>query len=91
MTAISLLLAIAAFALFGLATDKHHQRQFRQRPTGRRAMRMRGAAWAMIAAAFASAVAAQGWIFGPILWAGTIMLGAGVAFVCLNVRPTPDR
>jgi hypothetical protein len=87
MTLACILCAIAGFALFGLAVDTHHQRRLRARPSRFRQRRMRAAAWAMIALAFVPAIASAGWVFGPILWVGAIMLGAAVVFLTLNFVP----
>lgn len=89
MTVIALILTTLAFALFGLATDTHHQRRLGKRPDAVTALRMRGGAWAALAMAFPLAVAAQGWVFGPILWVGLLMLGAGMVFLALNLIPAP--
>ncbi|WP_343520170.1 DUF3325 family protein [Sphingomonas sp.] len=89
MTAIALILTTLAFALFGLATDAHHHKRLGKRPDAVTALTMRGGAWAALAAAFPFAIAAQGWVFGPILWVALLMLGAGLVFLALNLIPGP--
>jgi len=93
MSLLSLLCAVAAFLLFGLATDEHHQRRFGRRldPASRRRMRVAG--WLLVAAAFPPALLANGPVFGPIFWAGVLMLGAGIVFLTLNLslRRRTDR
>ncbi len=87
MTALSCLLSTLAFALFGLATRDHHLRRLRKPLDRVLALRLRAGAWAALAAAFPPAVAAQGWVFGPILWVALLMLGAGAVFLALNLVP----
>lgn len=87
MTIIALFATIAAFALFALSTDEHHQRRLGRRPPARLRHRLRLWAWAAVALAFVSAIIARGWIYGPILWFGVLMLGAGLVFLALNLVP----
>lgn len=89
MTVLALILTVLAFALFGLATDVHHRRWRGKVPDTVTALTMRGAAWAALAAAFPFAILAQGWVFGPILWAALVMLGAGLVFLALNFISAP--
>ncbi|MDP5279374.1 DUF3325 domain-containing protein [Sphingomonas sp. DG1-23] len=93
MSLLSLLCAVAAFLSFGLATDEHHQRRFGRRPDPGLRRQMRIAGWLLVAAAFPFAVLASGAVFGPILWAGVLMLGAGIVFLALNLYAPrgPDR
>ncbi|AQR73648.1 DUF3325 domain-containing protein [Sphingomonas sp. LM7] len=91
MSLITLLFAIGAFALFGFATDEHHQRRLNKRPDIATKKRLRIAAWVLIVAAFPPALAASGGVFGPILWAGMLMLGAGIVFLILNLSPAWRR
>ena len=58
MTALAFLLALLAFALFGLSTDEHHRKRLGARPDAVTVLRLRGAAWAAVAAAFPFAIAA---------------------------------
>ena len=88
MTLIAILCATLALALFGLSTDAHHQRRFGTRPQPQRQRGMRMAAWAAVAICFPLAVASHGWVFGPILFAGILMLGAGLVFLALNLIRT---
>lgn len=87
MIALAMLLAVAGFAGFGLSTDAHHRRWFGGKPTSAGKGVLRGAAWLALAAAFVAAIAAQGWVFGPMLWFGCIMFGAGAVFLFLNLAP----
>lgn len=87
MTALALLLALITFAAFGLSSHAHHRRWFNGRITSAGKGVLRGAAWLTLALSFVAAVAASGWIFGPILWTGVIMLAAGVVFLFLNLAP----
>lgn len=89
MTALAFILATLAFALFGLSTDEHHRKRLGSRPDAVTVLRMRGSAWAALAAAFPFAIGAQGWVFGPILWVALLMLGAGIVFLALNLIPAP--
>lgn len=85
MTLLCQLCAILAFALFGLADDAHHQRRFGHRASAVVKRRMRAAAGILVVAAFPAAILARGWVFGPILWSGALMLGAGIIFLSLNL------
>lgn len=87
MTILATLLALAAFLLFGLASDRQHEPRFGRRLAARDARRWRGAGWALLAAAFVSAIVARGWVFGPVLWTGLVVAGAAVSFLCLNLQP----
>jgi len=87
MSIVSLLLAMAGFVLLGLATDMHHCRRFGYSLQGRRCTMLRMGGWLALVASVAPAILARGWIFGPILWVGAIMAGAGVAFLTLNLLP----
>lgn len=93
-----MILATLAFALFGLATHEHHRKRLGRALDPVVATRLRAGAWTALAAAFLPAVVAQGWVFGPILWIASVMLGAGLAFMALNFlpgrimrRPSGDR
>ena len=90
MNILSLLLATAAFVLLGLATDAHHRRRFGCCPQARRRRILRTGGWLALVASVVPAILARGWIFGPILWAGAIMAGAGIAFLALNFIPPRD-
>jgi hypothetical protein len=88
MSAIALLLATAAFALFGLATEQHHRARLGRIPSVVTKRQLRLYAWVALALAFPASVTARGWIMGPILWSGYVMLGAGLIFLALNFLPT---
>ena len=90
MSVLSLLLATAAFVLLGLATDAHHRRGFGACPQAKRRRMLRTGGWLALIASVVPAMVARGWIFGPILWAGAIMAGAGIAFLALNFIPARD-
>lgn len=81
------MLTTAAFLLLGLATDAHHRRRFDATvgPALRRMLRING--WAILVISAAPAILIRGWIFGPILWTGALMTGAGLAFMVLNFVP----
>lgn len=87
MSILSLLLATAAFALLGLATDAHHRRRFGTHPTASQRRILMIGGWLALVASVMPAMLARGWVFGPILWAGAIMAGAGIAFLALNFIP----
>jgi hypothetical protein len=91
MTLVTLLLALAGFLLFALATDEHHQRRLGRRPDAGTRRRMRLAAWVSSVAALPPAIMAHGAVFGPILWAGMLMLSAGIVFLALNLSPAWRR
>lgn len=87
MSLLSLLFAVAAFLMFGLATDEHHQRSFGRRPDPAVRRRMRIAGWLSVGAAFPPALLGNGAVFGPILWVGVLMFAAGIVFLALNLSP----
>jgi hypothetical protein len=87
MSLFALLLCVAGFASFGLATDQHHRLRFGRTAPAAIKRQMRRGAWAAIALAFPISVAARGWVVGPILWSAWAMLGAGIAFLALNLLP----
>ncbi|MET1756312.1 DUF3325 domain-containing protein [Novosphingobium sp. RD2P27] len=87
MTVLALAATLLAFALLGLSTDAHHGRRFGRRQTPERKRRMRLAGWISLAIALVPAVASRGWVFGPVLWLGLLMLSAGVVFLFLNFAP----
>lgn len=84
MTMLGLLAAILAFGLLGLATDAHHGRWLRARPSGARKRLMRRGAWLLIAACLLLSIGAQGFVFGPVIWVSLVMLGAAIVFLTLN-------
>lgn len=87
MSLFALLLCIAGFAFFGLATDQHRRLRFGRTAPAATKRQMRRRAWAAIALALPISVAARGWVVGPILWSACAMLGAGVVFLALNLLP----
>jgi di/tricarboxylate transporter len=89
MTALALFFAVAAFAALALATDAHHGRWLHARPSPVRKRRLRAGGWIALAASFALAVAGRGWVQGPVVWTGLIMLAAGVVFLFLNLGRQP--
>lgn len=91
MTILSLLLAAVAFGLLGLATDAHHRRRFGCLPDPARRGVLRYGGWLALVASVLPAILARAWIFGPILWAGAVMAGAGIAFLALNFLPPRVR
>lgn len=87
----TLVLATLAFALLALATDAHHLARFGRRPLPPLKRAMRAGAWGALALGFVAGVAAHGWVFGPLHWAGAVMLGAGLVFLALNLLPQRRR
>ena len=87
MSIVSLLLTTAAFGLLGLATDAHHRRRFGHCPQAAQRRLLRNGGWLALVGSVVPAILSRGWIFGPILWAGVVMAGAGIAFLALNVIP----
>lgn len=85
MTLLALILATFGFALFAVASEPH-ARRFAFVPVGNAPRRRwRRAGWIALIAALPPSVAASGWVFGPVLWSGLVMLGAGLVFVTLNL------
>lgn len=87
MSLFGCILAAVAFLLLGLATDGHFRRLCGQPPGSAWRARFRTGGWALMALSAVPMVAAQGWILGPVAWTGALMLGAGIAFLILNLAP----
>ncbi len=87
MTLLCVLSAVAAFALFGLSTDNHHNKRFKQRLTLTRSRTFRRTAWLLVALCAALAFAAQGPVYGAVFWLGALSFGAACAFLFLNFAP----
>ncbi|MXP27027.1 DUF3325 family protein [Altererythrobacter indicus] len=87
MIALAFILLVAAFLAMGLADKQHGAKRLPRRPTPETARRMQRTGRVLIAASFPPAIAAEGWIFGPVLWSGLLMAGAGAAFLALNFLP----
>ncbi|MFD1951562.1 DUF3325 domain-containing protein [Sphingomonas arantia] len=85
MILLAFIAAVVAFGLLGLATDAHHGRWLRARPSGTRKRLMRRGAWCLIAVCLLLSIAARGLVFGPVAWVGLVMLGAAVAFLVINL------
>lgn len=68
------LVALAAFLLFATAMDRR----------ARRAPLLRTTAWTSVALDFALCLHAQGAVFGPIAWVGTLMAAAAAVFCLVN-------
>lgn len=87
MSLLCILAAVAAFALFGLSTDNHHNRRFARRLTMRRSRDMRRLAWLLVALCLALAFAAKGPVYGAVFWLGALSFGAAFVFLVLNLAP----
>jgi len=87
MILLSLICAVAAFGMLGLAMNDHHQKRLGGRPTPERKRRLRISAYLALVASAPFAIASHGWIFGPVVWSGEIMLGAAIVFLALNFLP----
>lgn len=90
MSVLCVLVAVAAFALFGLSTDNHHKKRFTERLTMKRSRDMRRMAWLLVIACFFLAFAAKGPIYGAVFWLGALSLGAAIVFLTLNLVPARD-
>lgn len=90
MSALTLALSALAFTLFGLSTAEHYRRRLGRAPAVVMVRCMRLGAWAALLLSFPPAILAQGWVFGPILWTGSVMLGAGLLFLALNLLPSGE-
>nr|WP_280742647.1 DUF3325 domain-containing protein [Sphingomonas jejuensis] len=83
------MLATVGFGMLGLATDAHYRRRFGLLPAPERKRRMRAIGWILLALSLMPPVIGSGWIFGPVLACGTVMTGAGISFLLLNLLPAP--
>uniref|UniRef100_UPI0035C9C933 DUF3325 domain-containing protein n=1 Tax=uncultured Sphingomonas sp. TaxID=158754 RepID=UPI0035C9C933 len=91
MTAAPFILAIVAFLLFGIATDRHHGQRLRRPCPRQRARALRAAGWICLAIGFLLSLHVWGGVFGPIGWMATVMSGAVAAFCALNFVPVRKR
>jgi hypothetical protein len=82
---------LVAFILFGVATDRHHERHFGCRPQPGVAQRCRTAAWTSLVVGLGAALASWGTVFGTVAWIGLVMAGAAASFLLLNFSPQADR
>ena len=80
-------LAFAGAALLCLAMNRHHAQVFKTHPDRPRRLYLRGGGVGLLAAAFATAGAAQGWAVGTVEWVGAIGLAAIVLNVLHGFRP----
>lgn len=87
MSPLCVLVAVAAFALFGLSTDNHHNKRFAARLTMKRSRDMRRLAWLLVAVCLALAFAAKGPVYGAVYWLGALSFGAATVFLALNLVP----
>lgn len=89
----ALVLSFAGFLAFGMATRRHYEARYRATPPAALVRKMRAIAWALLLLAAVCACLDQGLIFGPVLWSGTVMIAAALAFLRLNreevLRPEP--
>jgi len=90
MIAATFAVALAAFVLFALATDRQHRARFGDPLPARRQIVLRGGAWACIVIDFGLAWLAWGGVFGPVGWLAMLMVGAAASFIVLNFL-LPDR
>ncbi len=81
------LLAFAGFAAFCVSMTKHQVETVGRRLAPREQTLAKAAGAAGLGAAFACAVLAEGWRFGPVLWSGLIMLAALGLTLLLAYRP----
>ncbi|MDO7840837.1 DUF3325 family protein [Sphingomonas immobilis] len=87
MITLCLIVAVAAFACFALATDPHHRKRIGGPCPKPRVKALRAAAWGLLGIGFVLAMLAWGPVFGAIGWAGAIMAGAAATFLFLNFGP----
>ncbi|MPT46936.1 MAG: DUF3325 domain-containing protein [Sphingobium sp.] len=84
-------LCMLAFVLFGLTNDEHHRRWLGRRPDKERKLRLKYAASLALVAAFFVTCAGLGWVMGPVIWSGEIMLAAGLIFLSFNFAPASKK
>lgn len=89
MTLAALSLCFAAFALLCVGLPRHYAVLYgSERAAPRRLRGLRASGWALLALAFAAAVAAEGWNRGPLLWLGGLTVaGTALALGLLPYRP----
>ncbi len=91
MITIVLLLALASFGAFGLASDGHFQRVVGRRASASTKLRCRIAAWLGLMMSAAASIKIQGFGLGLVSWFGFIMLAAGTVSVALNFFVTKQH
>ena len=82
-----LLFAYAGFAAICASMAKHQAELLGLKLQGPEPTRLRLAGAAALTAAFACAVFAKGWKFGPVEWCGAIMLAATALTLALPYGP----
>ncbi len=87
MTILCLICAVVAFTFFGFASGQHHQQRLGSRLTIERKRWLKRLAWVAVALSLVLAFAAQGAIYGAILWLGALSFGAATVFLVLNLAP----
>lgn len=91
MITVALLLALASFGAFGLASDGHFQRVVGRRASASTKRRCRVTASMGLMMSAAASIMIQGFGLGLVSWFGFIMLAAGTVFVALNFFVTRQR
>lgn len=80
----ALVMSCAGFLAFGMATRRHYEAWYHVPLPAGLARKLRVFAWALLILAAVCAFLDQGPIFGPVLWSGTVMIGAALAFLMHN-------
>ena len=80
----ALAMSCAGFLAFGMGTRRHHEARHHAPPPAGLVRRLRTTAWTLLILAAVCAFLDQGPVFGPVLWSGTVMIGAALVFLKLN-------
>lgn len=91
MEILGFLLALIAFGLFGLVNDDHYRDLFGKRPDKLMKKRLKQGASVVLILSFFATCLGRGWVMGPVIWTGEIMLAAGVVFLSFNFMPKDKK
>ncbi len=80
-------LAYAGLAALCLAMDRHHRQVAGRGIRPRATLALRLAGTAILVLSFAAAIAADGWVFGPVAWCGGLTAAALALVFLLPYRP----
>ncbi|MCV0382787.1 MAG: DUF3325 domain-containing protein [Erythrobacter sp.] len=80
----ALVMSCAGFLAFGMTTRRHYEAKYLASSPAGLVRRLRTTAWTLLILAAVCAFLDQGPIFGPVLWSGTVMIGAALVFLTLN-------
>lgn len=84
---LNLALCFSGMAALALSLDRHRRDAVLSRVPPGRTRFLRLAGWSAIGLSLASAIALEGWNFGPVQWIGALTGAALVVVALLSYRP----